>query len=344
MFASHRGGYLAILGLVALYCVTAAGLTGNPLFFFYDDRPSAKFLVVWTLPVLFWYTLVAVRLLGRRRPEPFARIARYTRLNRKWLMRTFVLIVAMVLWASAFTILKINIPRWQSYWADPALIAFDRALLGTDAWRLTHAVIGEGGTVLLDRLYLMWFTVLLGFMAWVIGTRNRAFQLQGLLSFVLTWLVLGTLLATALASVGPCYYGEFYSRDDFAPLIERLRANPQPLTALAAMDYLRSVQGTAAYAGGISAMPSLHMGMATWFVLVAREGAKSRLPMLLALAYALAILVGSVHLGWHYLSDGLVSAAVVPAIWVLVRKLLAAMPTRTSSFTSSQGTLPACAT
>jgi hypothetical protein len=340
MFEGNRGGYWAILGLVALYCVTAAGLTGNPLFFFYDDRPSAKFLVVWALPVLFWYTLVAVRLMGRRRPDPFARIARYTRLNRKWLVRTFVLIAVMVLWASAFTILKIAIPGWQPYYADPALVAFDRALLGTDAWRLTHAVIGEIGTVVLDRLYLLWFTVLLGFMAWVIGTRDRAFQVQGLLSFVLTWLVLGTLLATALASVGPCYYAEFYGRADFAPLMERLGANPQPLTALAAMEYLRSVQGTAAYAGGISAMPSLHMGMATWFVLVAREGAKSRVPMLLAMAYAAAILVGSVHLGWHYLSDGLVSMAITPAIWVLVRKLLAARP----AYPSSQGTIPACAT
>lgn len=340
MFEGNRGGYRAILGLVALYCVTAAGLTGNPLFFFYDDRPSAKFLVVWALPVLFWYTLVAVRLLGRRRPEPFARIARYTRLNRKWLVRTFVLIAVMVLWASAFTILKIAIPSWQPYYADPALVAFDRALLGTDAWRITHGLIGETGTLVLDRLYLLWFTVLLGFMAWVIGTRNRAFQVQGLLSFVLTWLVLGTLLATALASVGPCYYAEFYGHADFAPLMERLHAHPQPLTALAAMDYLRSVQGTAAYAGGISAMPSLHMGMATWFVLVAREGARSRVPMLLALAYACAILVGSVHLGWHYLSDGLVSMAITPAIWVLVRKLLAARPVPSSS----QGTIPACAT
>lgn len=330
MFSGHRLGYRTTLGVVGLYSLTAAAVAGTPLFFLYDDRPSLNFIAVLWLPVLGWYSLVTLQLIRRRRPDPLARIARYTRQNRKRLLRTLLLIVVMVLWASAFNIVKIYIPRMHFYWADPLLAAADRALLGTDAWRVTHAVLGDAGTVFLDRLYVGWFTVMLGFLAWAVSSRNVLFQLQSLLSFLLTWVVLGTLLATALASVGPCYYELFYGQDDFAPLIGRLKANPEPLFALAAMEYLRMVYGTVAHAGGISAMPSLHVGVAVWCALVAREGAQTRLPVVLATVFAVLILIGSVHLGWHYLSDGLVSAVLTPVIWHLVRRFLALRPIATS--------------
>lgn len=330
MFSGHRLGYRATFGVVALYSATAAAMARTPLFFLFDDRPSLNYLAVLCLPVLAWYGLVTLRLLLRRRPDPLTRIVRYSRQNRKRLMRTCLLIAIMVLWASAFNIVKIYIPRLNFYWADHMLAATDRALLGTDAWRLTHAVIGDAGTVFLDRLYVGWFTVMLGFLAWAVSSRNTVFQLQSLLSFLLTWIVLGTLLATALASVGPCYYEQFYGRTDFAPLIQRLQANPEPLMALAAMDYLRSVYGTVAHAGGISAMPSLHVGVAVWCALVAREGAQTRLAVVLAVVFAVLILVGSVHLGWHYLSDGLVSVVLTPVIWHLVRRFLALRPIATS--------------
>ena len=36
---------------------------------------------------------------------------------------------------------------------------------------------------------------------------------------------------------------------------------------------------------------------------------------MLAMAFAAAIFVGSVHLGWHYAIDAYVSMIAVPAIW-----------------------------
>jgi len=326
MFSGHRLGYRAMLGVVTLYSVTASAVAKTPLFFAYDDRPSLHYLVFLGLPVLAWYALVTLRLMLRRRPDPLIRLLRYSRQNRKPLLRTFLLIAVMVLWASAFNVVKIQIPRLNFYWADAMLAATDRALLGTDAWRLTHTVIGDAGTVFLDRLYVAWFTVMLGVLAWAIYSRDVMFQLQSLLSFLLTWVILGSLLATALASVGPCFYEQFYGRADFAPLIARLEANPRPLIALIAMDYLREVHGTVAHAGGISAMPSLHVGIAVWCVLVAREGSRSRVPVTLAVIFAALILIGSVHLGWHYLSDGLVSILLTPVIWALVRRFLALRP------------------
>lgn len=318
MFGIHRGGYQALLFLVALYCGFAVWITGNPVFFLFDDRPTTLFLGVWLIPIVLWYIVIALKLMVARRPAPLRRIRRYTGLNRRWLARAALLIGAMALWASAFTILKTNIPRLVPYYADPALIGLDRALLGTDAWRLTHAVIGPEGTVFLDRAYAGWFFVLIGFMAWMIATRNQRLQTISLLTLVVLWLVLGVGTATALASVGPCYVAKFYGIHDFEPLMADLRASPQPLIALQAMGYLEAMVGRSAYAAGISAMPSMHVAMAVWFVIVAREGSGRLWPAIVAALFAVIILVGSVHLGWHYAADGLLSAVVTPLAWKLV--------------------------
>lgn len=340
MFGAHRNGYHSILLVVALYCVVAVSITGNALFFLYDDRPTSFFIVTWLLPIILWYAVVTVRLLIARRPEPLRRLVRYTRLNRAWIMRSLLLILVMAVWASAFTVLKMNIPEWVPFYADPALIRLDRMLLGTDAWRLTHAVIGPAGTLFLDRVYALWFVVLVGFLGWTVGTRNAAFQVQSLLSFVLIWFVLGVAMATTFSSVGPCFLERFFGRDDFAPLMAELRGNPAGLLALDAMDYLEEMYGKTAYANGISAMPSLHVAMAAWFVLVAREGSRRLLPMVFAVVYAILILVGSVHLGWHYAVDGVVSIIVTPAIWRLARLFLAAAAIDRSP---AKGGVPACA-
>jgi hypothetical protein len=55
---------------------------------------------------------------------------------------------------------------------------------------------------------------------------------------------------------------------------------------------------------GISAMPSLHVTLAFLCFLVAREYARHFLPKLIAALFAAVIFLGSVHLGWHYVSDG----------------------------------------
>lgn len=322
MFRDHRSGYQSILLIVAFYCAMAIAVTGNPVFFLYDDRPSSMVITVCTLPILFWYMVVLLRMMAAGRPQPWRRLVRYTRLNRAWILRSALLIVLIVVWASAFTILKMNIPNWVPYYADPWLARFDRALLGTDAWRLTHAFIGPKGTVVLDRIYAVWFAVLIAFKAWIVGSRNVRFQVQCLLSFVLTWLVVGLVLATALSSVGPCFYQHFYGRPDFAPLMATLHGNPGNLMALDGMAYLEAMYGKTAYANGISAMPSMHVAMVAWFVLVTWAGTRNALLRAAIAAYAVLICIGSVHLGWHYAADGLVSIIVTPVIWYLVRLFL----------------------
>ncbi|MCP4182981.1 MAG: hypothetical protein GY761_06650, partial [Hyphomicrobiales bacterium] len=70
---------------------------------------------------------------------------------------------------------------------------------------------------------------------------------------------------------------------------------------------------------GISAFPSVHVGLITLNALFARE----IFPRLagLAFAYVGIILVSSVYLGWHYAIDGYVAIFVVYAIYWLMKKV-----------------------
>jgi hypothetical protein len=60
-------------------------------------------------------------------------------------------------------------------------------------------------------------------------------------------------------------------------------------------------------------MPSLHNAIAVLYALAAfRIG---RLLGWFMTGYAVIIFIGSVHLGWHYAVDGIVSAAAMVLIW-----------------------------
>ena len=64
---------------------------------------------------------------------------------------------------------------------------------------------------------------------------------------------------------------------------------------------------------GISAMPSMHVAVATLFALVTWR--VRRWLGVVMMVYAFAIMIGSVQLGWHYAVDGYLGAAGMIAIW-----------------------------
>ena len=88
---------------------------------------------------------------------------------------------------------------------------------------------------------------------------------------------------------------------------------PDDLIMTSGMNYLLATEGQDAIGGGISAMPSLHVAIAVLTALCVRD----RFPGLqwLPWIYAVIIYIGSIHLGWHYASDGIVSAVGMVAIW-----------------------------
>lgn len=123
------------------------------------------------------------------------------------------------------------------------------------------------------------------------------------------------LLQFVLPSAGPVFYAQLGLGDQFAAM------PVQPWVA-SARDYLWAdyLAGGGKPGGGISAMPSVHVAMVLWVALVVR----AYFPRLQSLAwiYFAAILVGSVHLGWHYAVDGIVSIAIALIAWAVAPILL----------------------
>lgn len=225
---------------------------------------------------------------------------------------------------ASFNAYKQMILPLAGFGLDPFFRAADKMLfLGVDPWRVTHAVFGSpAATMLIDRSYHGWFVPMaLGLLicAWLPASTYKL-RTQYILSYIAVWIGLGSVLAFMLPSAGPCFYSNFHgSNASFDELLSRLRqvqdlsgdrmtalGNQQALLAAFGGDQLRIGRG-------ISAMPSVHNGLAVLFALAAFRLNKTA--GVLLSAYAVLIWIGSIHLGWHYALDGIVAAAVTVGIW-----------------------------
>ena len=231
------------------------------------------------------------------------------------------------LFFSTFGSFKRMIPILNPFSWDPAFMAWDRWLhLGEHPWRLLQPLLGTPlASSTISFAYNLWFFVLIFTFIWqALSAKRQRLRMQFLIAFPLTWILLGTVLAAALASGGPVYYGRITGLDDpFAPLMTYLNAAQEhyPIWSLRVQDMLWAShqRGGAVFGSGISAMPSLHVAMT---VLMAIVGWKTH--RVLGIGYtvfALIIMIGSVHLGWHYAIDGYVSAVAVVPIWWLAGRL-----------------------
>lgn len=242
------------------------------------------------------------------------------------------LIVLIAFPSAAFSFIKANIPAYVPFYLDPPLVTADRWLfLGTDPWRVSHALLGPWGTIVIDRLYVLWFTLFPFLAIWIGGSRDRTFQFRAMVGVLVVLAVIGNGLALALSSCGPIFYEYFYGSDYYAPLMARLAAanEVQPLTALQLGDWLIEMHESNAFGSGISAMPSVHVGFAFLTFLMVRDRIANFTVRVLAGTYALVIWIGSFHLAWHYAWDGLVSAAILWVVWRLLKQVeVAAPPTR----------------
>lgn len=213
---------------------------------------------------------------------------------------------------------------------DPAFARADKLLfLGADPWKVTHAYLGSpNATWLVDRAYHGWFVPMsLGVLlcAWLPASTYRL-RNQYLLSYIAIWVGIGSILAFLLPSAGPCYYENFVgSYPSFAELKANLvaaqAASGAKLTALSNQAGLLHVFGGNALAvgAGISAMPSVHNGLAVLFAIAAYR--VNKIAGWFLAAYALLIWIGSIHLGWHYAVDGPVAAALTLMIWPLAGRI-----------------------
>ena len=136
------------------------------------------------------------------------------------------------------------------------------------------------------------------------------------IAYMLTWLIGGGMLAVFFSSAGPVYYSSIgLSPDPFTPLMDYLKDVNTRLPIFSLMTQQMLWDG---YVGkgqpiGISAFPSMHNASSLLFALAAWQ--LSRKVGIAFAVYCAIILVGSVHLGWHYAVDGYAGLALAALCW-----------------------------
>jgi hypothetical protein len=320
---SAHGLYLAILALYyAGYLFIRRHYTG---FAASDFLLMSVGFVAFSVPIMilglgFMRIYYVAAILRAERPIPalIADLKAYVTDSGR-LAHGLPMVFIMMLFMNVFVDLKANIPILHAYNWDTTFAGLDRAIhFGIDPWRLLQPVFGYPYvTFLINLNYDMWFAIM--WMVWVFfgfAQKTSVLRTRFFLTFFLTWIVAGSVLAVWLASVGPCFYGRFgLTPDPYAPLLAYLRhANEVvPIFSIPVQDMLWQGLNGKSLIDGISAMPSLHNGTALLFALA---GFKVNRGVGWALmAHAILIYLGSVHLAWHYAVDTYVAWAVVLVLW-----------------------------
>lgn len=228
--------------------------------------------------------------------------------------------LAIPMFSSVFGGLKILFPTINPFsWDEPFHRADLLVHLGYEPWRLLQAVFGHPWiTVGINAAYNAWFLLMLGIIVWQAGSARRDTRFQFFMTFLVMWVLMGTLLAMAASSAGPCYYGYVVPGvDPYAEQMAYLHRVHESgwLWAVDVQQTLWDVytSGEVKTVSGISAMPSMHVSVATLFALVGF--AHRRWLGWLLTAFAVIIQIGSVHLAWHYAVDGYVGCVLTIVIW-----------------------------
>lgn len=220
-----------------------------------------------------------------------------------------------------FSVTKAAIPFFNPFSWDVRLEQWDRWLHGGVApWELLQPLLGHPLiTQLLNVGYNAWFFALWFTCFWQFFTlRGPQQRMQFLLSMALSWILIGGVLAAIFSSAGPCYFDRIVpGPSPYAPLMAYLNQvnESYDVWALGTQQVLwegyslhRLDLGT-----GISAMPSMHVAIATLLALLGWR--TSRRMGIIFTVFVGLIMLGSVHLGWHYALDGYVSVICALLLW-----------------------------
>jgi hypothetical protein len=273
--------------------------------------------------------LAALALLVRHRPERplgfLAGAARSSGLGGR-LARGAPMLLALAVFMPAFSAMKSAIPLWSDYVWDDTWIRLDRAVHGTDPWRLLQPIFGYPlVTSALSVLYHLWLLLIYAGAAWFCFVEGRdRLRTRFFATYFASWTIMGVGLAILFASVGPCFLAPMLGDGRFEDQMAVLRdANERfPVMTLAVQQQLIDwhLSGSDGLGRGISAMPSMHVSLAFLFFLAMRE--ISRPAGLFFGAFCAIILIGSVYLGYHYAVDGYLAIAATWLIWLAAGRLV----------------------
>ncbi len=319
----------ALAGIYALAAYAAIAATGADQAFAFGS-----YLIIW--PAAFFgifpavYGLLLLLRIVHRLPGQRARRLAFRRALAPAHVGQFAtglaLLLAMMVFQGAFTSIKTALPIWQGdFLYDVAQANIDRALhFGADPWRYLYA-LGENRWLLafLEWNYNQgWFLFCYATLFVVAVTaRASAIRTRYLVAYMLTWILIGNVLAGIFLSAGPAFYG-LVTGDDvrFGEQLAFLAGSSGLHSAAQVQNYLWHfhASGQSGLGSGISAFPSMHVGLVTLNALFIAE--RSRRWGYAAFAYVGLILASSVYLAWHYAIDGYVAIAVTTAVYLATRK------------------------
>jgi hypothetical protein len=320
-----------LLAIVALQLAAALAVCAGHPQKFRDNLQLEGYVCTLILGLLFALCGYALYVMLFIRP---AQLVKYLKehlsayLSRERMVFAAPVLAMMPVYASSFTVIKAAVPLLHPYAWDARIAAADAWLHGgMQPWELLQPVLGHPLlSSLLSINYHLWFFILVGMLYWLaFGLERRQLRMQFMLSFVLSWSLLGNVMAIVFSSVGPCYYRHFVAGPDpFAGLMHYLNeANASyPLLVLDVQNGLWESYSnhSASNALSISALPSMHVASATLLALLGWR--LNRAAGIALSVFAVLIQLGSVHLGWHYALDGYAGALGAWLIWTLCGKLV----------------------
>jgi len=326
--AAPSDSWLAVLLGITLLTSTAAIVLGKhagiPVLDVYDLYVGSVFRLAPLILLLIAIAVVSTLAL-RREQRPLAALAALARTrfhSRSEVAETVGPVLLMPLLLGAFGTLKQLLPLYRPFQWDDTFAGFGKIIFfGRRGWEVTHALLPwPEATLILDRVYTGWVPLLFAAVLLYALFAPPALRARFFLSLTLGFVLIGVVSAFLFSSAGPCYARLIgtASAPAYDGLMARLHAIDAAGYHLQALEWQRQLwvaheKREYGFAMGISAMPSMHNAVSFLYVLSAWRA--RRWVRAVAIAFAVTILIGSVHLGWHYIADGLVAWAMMGAIW-----------------------------
>jgi hypothetical protein len=211
------------------------------------------------------------------------------------------------------------------FYADETFAALDKALHGgVDPWIWTHQFAPYISPALVATLYFIIWGFPAAFFPFVLAVSDsdNARKARFLSLFAFVGIGLGYVVALISSSVGPVYYDRLLGTERFTDLIAALQSSGIATGKIGMVqDGLWRVYSefSQSAGSGISAFPSVHVGIATLTMLYLCERSKWLAP--LGITFLAAIQFSSVYIGWHYAIDGYFSFFAVTGVWAALRAM-----------------------
>lgn len=225
-----------------------------------------------------------------------------------------------------FAVLKVDIARIHPFAWDRTFMHLGLVIgFGHHYWQMLQPILGYPPiTTFLSFAYGAWFPVMFTCLFWQLTRSHMDLtRAQFLLAYAFAWFFGGFVIATIFSSAGPCFYSHFApDPNPYEPLLHYLRVTREhwPIWTVDAQDELwQSYLAGQGDVQGISAMPSMHVMVATLLALLGWR-TNRRMGVLLT-AFAVTIFIASIMLGWHYSVDEIAGVTLGLVFWWLAGRV-----------------------